>query len=132
VPKPVVPEAEQAVRSALAHPAPDQVAKAGHERRADCLALLYDERQLQQLQLGYPLREAHGRHVAEIDLAAFHHDRQVARGAADLEHAADQLERNTAAELPFQQLAEAVRGAVVDRGGLLVTPEFQRDLVHWK
>src|SRR5262245_52303240 len=99
MPKPVVPEAEQAVRSALAHPAPNQVAKAVCERRADYLAILYHEGQLQQLELGHPLREAHRGYVAEIDLAALHHDRQVARGPADLEHAGNQLEGNTVAEL---------------------------------
>ena len=130
MPKPVVPQAEQAVRSVLAHPAFDQVAKAVRERRADCLAVLHHEGQLQQLELGHPLREAHGRHVAEIDLAAFHHDRQVARGPADLEHAADQLEGNTVAELAREQLAEAARGAVVDRGGLLITPELECDRRH--
>lgn len=49
VPKPVVPEAEQAVRSALAHPAADQVAKAARERRGDCLAVLHYEGQLSSL-----------------------------------------------------------------------------------
>src|SRR5262245_63197678 len=130
MPEPVVPQTQQALPIPLADPTPHQVAKAVCERRADCLAVLYHEGQLQKLELGDPFREAHSRQVAEIDLTVFHDGHQVARGPADLVHVADQLEGNPVTDFAREQLAEPACGAVLDRGGLLITPQLECDWLH--
>src|SRR5712692_4898564 len=88
------------------------------------VAVLDDERQLEQLQLRRRLGKAHGGHVTERQFPALDHRDEIARGAAELEDAADQLEADPVAECLGEQLAEARGGAVVNGRGLLIPAEL--------
>jgi hypothetical protein len=120
----VVPVSEEAAGGPVVHPLPGDVAVLAVQRPEGRAAVLDDERQLEQLQLRRRPREAYRGHVAERQLAALDHRNQIARGTAQLEDAADQLEIDVVAEPLGQQLAEARRGAVVDGRGLLIAAEL--------
>ena len=124
VPEAVVPVAEKTTGGIVGDPLPRGLAVFAIERLEHGIAVLDDEGQLEELQVRRSLGKAHGGHVAERQLPALDHRHEIARGAAELEDAADQLEADAVAELALEQLAEARRGAVVNGRGLLVPTEL--------
>src|SRR2546428_12625211 len=88
------------------------------------VAVLDDERQLEQLQWRRRPGKAHGGHVAERQFPALDHRHEIPGRATELEDTADQLKADAVAELSLEQLAESRCGAIVDRRRLLVPTEL--------